>query len=189
MKDLLLLDLPTFGIFATLIIISALVFWRFRRNQPRTLESVLESIAYKQLKQLVIPKLDEGEIQIDYLVLTTEGFLVIEVKDVYGAVFGGDKVDSWTVINHENRFTFRNPQPALTERVDAVRQIVRQVPVAGRIVFLDGADFTKGIPNLVTNLDNLQVDFSDPDKDAAKAKIKAFIPYWEQIEAGQIYSE
>ena len=117
-----------------------------------------------------------------------EGFLVIEVKDVYGAVFGGDKVDSWTVINHENRFTFRNPQPALTERVDAVRQIVRQVPVAGRIVFLDGADFTKGIPNLVTNLDNLQADFSDPDKDAAEAKIKAFIPYWEQIEAGQIYS-
>mgnify|MGYP001265548313 CR=1 FL=1 len=69
MKDLLLLDLPTIGIFVTIIIVLALVFWRFRRNQPRTLESVLESIAYKQLKQLVIPKLDEGEIQIDYLVL------------------------------------------------------------------------------------------------------------------------
>lgn len=189
MKDLLLLDFPTIGTFATIIIISVLVFRRFRRNQPRTLESVLDSIAYKQLKQLVIPKFDEGEIQIDYLVLTAEGFLVIEVKDVDGAVFGGDKVDSWAVINHENRFTFRNPQPALCERVDAVRQIVRQVPVAGRIVFLDGADFTKGIPSLVTNLDNLQADFNESDKDAAKAKIKAFIPYWEQIEARLIYSE
>ena len=55
-----------------------------------------------------------------------------------------------------------------------MRQIVREVPVAGRIVFLDGADFTKGVPSMVTTLDDLMDEFGEPDKAAAEVKIEAF---------------
>ena len=61
---------------------------------------------------------------IDYLLLTTKGLLILEVKDVQGIVFGGDKMQDWTVINAERRYTFSNPQPALYDRIAAVRQIV-----------------------------------------------------------------
>ncbi|MDA0679857.1 MAG: nuclease-related domain-containing protein [Proteobacteria bacterium] len=166
-------------------LLALLISWlviRSRRGRVRTLESVLDAISFEHIQGLVIPKADEGEIQIDHLILTAQGLLIIEVKDVQGTVFGSDKMQDWTVISDENRFTFSNPQPALYDRIAAVRQIVRQVPVAGRIVFLDGAKFTKGVPKLVCNLDELYAEFGELDKSAAKVKIEAFIPHWEQIQ-------
>ena len=162
---------------------------RRRRGRPRTLASVINSIAFERLQGLVIPKADEGEIQIDHLILTAQGLLIIEVKEVRGTVFGSDKMQDWTVIADDKRFTFSNPQPALYDRIAAVRQIVRQVPVAGRIVFLDGANFTKGVPGLVCNLDELLQEFGEQDKAAAKVKIEAFRPHWEQIQSGADPSE
>ncbi len=170
------------GIALVAIVIIAFVVYR-RRHRPRTLESVLNNIAFERIEGLIIPKADEGEIQIDHLVLTAQGLLIIDIKDVQGVVFGSDKMDAWTVISDDKRFTFNNPQPALYDRIAAVRQIVRQVPVAGKVVFLDGAEFKKGIPGMVANLDELQAEFGDWDKDAAKIKIEAFMPHWEQIKA------
>ena len=165
---------------------SLLIIWllvRRRRAVPRTLASVINDIAFARIQGLVIPEVYEGEIQIDYLVLTAQGLLIVEVKDVVGAVFGSDKIQDWTVIGENSRFTFGNPQPALYDRVAAVRQIVRHVPVTGRIVFLDGATFTKGVPSMVCSLDELRSEFAEEDKAAANAKIDAFKPHWEQIQA------
>lgn len=167
-------------VLAVALILVAVLLYR-RRGRGRTLQSVLERIAFERIDGLVIPKADEGEIQIDYLVLTAQGLLVIDIKDVTGTVFGSDKMEQWTVMGKDNRFTFSNPQHALYDRIAAVRQIVRQVPVAGRIVFLDGATFTKGVPDLVCNLDELQSEFGESDRDAARAKIEAFMPHWERI--------
>lgn len=166
--------------------VALLVAWlviRRRRGRRRTLESVLNDIAYERIEKLVIPKADEGEIQIDHLVLTAQGLLIIDIKDVSGNVFGSDKMENWTVISDEKRFTFSNPQPALYDRIAAVRQIVRQVPVSGKVVFLDGATFTKGVPGMVATLEELEEEFGDWDKDAAKIKIEAFMPHWEHIKA------
>ena len=62
-----------------------------------------------------------------------------------------------------------------------MRQVVRQVPVAGRILFLDGAEFTKGVPGLVCTLDELAAEFGETDKRAASYKIEAFRPHWELL--------
>ncbi len=160
-----------------------LLLYRRRRRRQRSVDRVVKSIAYEYLSNLIIPKADEGEIQIDHLILTAEGLLVIDVKEVSGIVFGSDKMQDWTVINSDRRFTFANPQPALFDRIAAVRQIVRQVPVTGRILFLDDAEFTKGVPGLVCKLDDLVVEFGEKDKLAAKAKIEAFKPHWDVITA------
>jgi len=170
------------GAVAVLLLIAWLVIRR-RRGRRRTLESVLNDIAYERIEKLVIPKADEGEIQIDHLVLTAQGLLIIDIKDVTGNVFGSDKMEHWTVISNESRFTFSNPQPALYDRIAAVRQIVRQVPVSGKVLFLDGASFTKGVPGMVATLEELEEEFGDWDKEAAKIKIEAFMPHWEQIKA------
>jgi Nuclease-related domain len=157
------------------------VILRVVRAKRGGLQHALQEISFDRLEGLVIPSADEGEILIDFLLLTTHGLLILEVKDVKGTVFGGDKLQDWTVINHERRYTFSNPQPALYDRIAAVRQVVRDLPVAGRILFLDGAEFTKGTPALVSNLSQLVSDFGEPDKKAAKFKIEAFKPHWELI--------
>lgn len=183
MSDILQFDANPW-LLPILIVLALLLVWllyRLIRGRKCDLETVLADISYERIDGLVIPSADEGEILLDYLLLTSQGLLILEVKDVQGIVFGGDKMQDWTVIGDDRRYTFPNPQPALYDRIAAVRQIVRQVPVAGRILFLDGADFTKGVPGLVCSLSELRSEFSEPDKAAAKIKIEAFMSHWEMI--------
>ena len=169
------------ALLAVLLLLIIWLLYRYIRGSGSKLQRVLDEIAFERIEKLVIPSADEGEIQVDHLLLTSQGLLILEIKDAEGAVFGGDKMQDWTVISDDRRYTFSNPQPALYDRIAAVRQIVRQVPVAGRVLFLDGAEFTKGVPGLVCTLDELSAEFGEPDKKAANYKIEAFRPHWELI--------
>jgi hypothetical protein len=163
------------------LLLALLAVYQRRYRKARRLKKVLGSIAYDRIDELIIPNADEGEIQIDHLLLTAEGLLIVDIKDVNGAVFGSDKMQDWTVISDDHRFTFSNPQHALYDRIAAVRQIVRQVPVTGRILFLDGAEFKKGVPGLVCTLDSMLSEFSEKDRAVGKSKIEAFKPHWDLI--------
>ena len=163
------------------LLLALLAVYQRRYRKARRLRKVFNAIGYDRVDELVIPNADEGEIQIDHLLLTAEGLLIVDIKDVDGAVFGSDKMQDWTVIANEHRFTFSNPQHALYDRIAAVRQIVRQVPVTGRILFLDGAEFKKGVPGLVCTLDSMLSEFSEADRAVGKSKIEAFIPHWDLI--------
>jgi hypothetical protein len=181
METLLASDnLPWVG--GGLIVVMLLVWWLYRRTRDGSrLKRILGEISHDRIDALVIPNGDDGEIQIDHLLLTSQGLLIVDIKDAAGTVFGSDKMTEWTVISEDRRYTFSNPQEALYDRIAAVGHIVRQVPVAGRILFLDGAEFTKGVPSLVTNLDELLDEFGEPDKAAAKFKIEAFKPHWDLV--------
>jgi hypothetical protein len=164
--------------FALLIVVW--VLYR-RRNSGSRLKKVLNEISHDRIDDLLIPNGDEGEIQIDHLLLTSQGLLIVDIKEAVGTVFGSDKMKEWAVISDERRYKFSNPQAALYDRIAAVRHIVRQVPVAGRILFFDGAEFTKGVPSLVSNLDELLEEFGEADKAAAKVKVDAFRPHWDLV--------
>lgn len=183
MRDLLQEDIYAIYLLPLLLVVVLLLWLLYRRRATKglTLSNVLNDIAFERVDGLVLPNVDEGEIQIDHLLLTAQGLLIIDIKDVKGVVFGSDKMQDWTVISDDRRFTFTNPQPALFDRIAAVRHIVRQVPVAGRILFLDGAEFTKGVPGLAATLQDLQDEFGDSDKSAAKIKIEAFRQHWEAL--------
>ncbi|HEX5787229.1 MAG TPA: nuclease-related domain-containing protein [Woeseiaceae bacterium] len=155
--------------------------WRWYARRGTRLDQVLEQIGFDRIRNLVLPNGDDGEILIDQLLLTAQGLLVLEVKNVQGTVFGSDKMQDWTVIAADRRFTFPNPQPGLYDRIAAVRDIVRQVPVAGRILFLDGAAFPKGVPQLVSTLDELAVQFGEHNELSAHVKVEAFLPHWEAL--------
>ncbi len=170
--------------FLPLLLVVLLVVWLlYRRSQrrPRTVEQVIKTISFDYLSNIIVPNADEGEIHLDHLLLTAEGLLIIDVKEVEGVVFGSDKMQDWTVIAKDRRYTFSNPHPGLLDRIAAVRQIVRQVPVTGRILFLDGAEFTKGRPDLAASLDDLLDEFGEADELSATAKIDAFKPHWDSL--------
>ncbi|MDH4046577.1 MAG: NERD domain-containing protein [Gammaproteobacteria bacterium] len=184
MSDILPFEISAIQLLPSIALLALLVLWlvyRRRSSRSRTLASVLKQIGFERIDNLVIPNGDEGEIQIDHLLLTANGIVIIHVKDVIGTVFGSDKMQDWTVISEDRRFTFANPQPALYDRIAAVRQIVREVPVAGRVLFLDEAEFTKGVPGLVCSLDDLLDEFGENDRTSAKVKVEAFRPHWERI--------
>ncbi|MDH3364048.1 MAG: NERD domain-containing protein [Gammaproteobacteria bacterium] len=174
---------------AVAILLLIWLAYRVIRRRKNSLRRAFNEISFERIEGLIIPSADEGEIQIDQLLLTSQGLLIVDIKDVQGTVFGSDKMQDWTVIGDERRYTFSNPQPMLYDRIAAVRQVVRQVPVAGRILFLDGAEFTKGVPGLVCTLEDLVEEFGEPDKKAAKFKIEAFRPHWELIKKAAISAD
>ena len=177
-----LVDSPWFfPLLAVAGLLLAVLLWRLIVRRRTPLDKAIADIAFERIEGLVVPNADEGEIQIDQLLLTSQGLLILEIKQVQGKVFGSDKMSDWTVMADDRRFTIPNPQPALYDRIAAVRQIVREVPVEGRVLFLDGAEFTKGVPSLACSLEQLVAEFGEPDKDAARFKIEAFKPHWELI--------
>jgi hypothetical protein len=189
MADMLtVVQTPWFGLLVIIVLIGAWLFYRHRRAGDR-LKRILGEIGHDRIDNLLIPNGDEGEIQIDHLLLTSQGLLIVDIKDAVGTVFGSDKMTEWTVISDERRYTFANPQAALYDRIAAVRHIVRQVPVAGKILFLDGAKFTKGVPSMVSSLDQLLDEFGEADKAAAKVKVDAFKPHWDLVRKAALGSE
>jgi len=183
-------DRITWLVAAGLVLVLLLLWWIYRRSRSGSrLQRVLDDIGYDRIDGVLLPNGDEGEIQIDHLLLTSRGLLIVDIKDVNGTVFGSDKMENWTVISDKHRFTFANPKPALYDRIAAVRQIVRQVPVEGRLVFLDGAKFTKGVPEMVARIDDLHREFHEADKAAVKFKIEAFKPHWDLVRKAALGSE
>jgi len=181
MAELLLAEYAELLVAIGIVLLLAIWILYRRRNSGNRLKKILDEISHDRIDNLLIPNGDEGEIQIDHLLLTSQGLVIVDIKDAVGTVFGSDKMKEWAVISGGRRYTLANPQAALYDRIAAVRHIVRQVPVAGRILFLDGAEFPKGVPSLVSNLDKLFEEFGDADKSAAQVKINAFRPHWDLI--------
>jgi hypothetical protein len=85
---------------------------------------------------------------------------------VTGLIFGGDQMSDWTVMGRGHRYTFDNPQPALYDRIAAVKAIVGDAPVEGRLLFSNVGKFTKGMPKWVLMLDGIEVEFPVVDGQA-----------------------
>lgn len=159
--------------------------WRWwRRRRQSSIADVLKAIAVERLEDVLVPDGMGGEIHIEHLLLTAHGILVVNVKRYRGVVFASERMDLWTAIDSGERSTFQNPLPTLYDRVAAVRQLVRDIDVAGFVVFPSLADFSKGRPRDVTLPDDLLEHYAKPDDKADIGRLtEAFEPHWEKIRA------
>lgn len=151
------------AILAVLLVVSAVGFFGFRfwqrRSRRKALLLRLDRIAYDAAHQVLVPDGMGGFIHIDHLLFTQKGMVVLDTRRVIGVIFGGDQMSEWTVMSRKHRFTFDNPQPALYDRVAAVKMLAGDAPVEGRLVFSNLGKFTKGMPKWVLMLDDLEVEF------------------------------
>ena len=152
-----------------------------RRLRRKGLLARLERIGYQAAHQVLVPDGMGGFIHIDHLLLTPRGVLVLDTRRVAGLIFGGDQMSDWTVMGRR-RFTFDNPQPALYDRVAAVKALVGDVPVEGRLLFSNLGKFTKGKPKYVLMLDGIEVEF--PVVDRTQTDFPEYAPYlsaWKRL--------
>jgi len=159
----------------------AVGMWRRRRGDR--LRDVLAAIRIDARTDVTLPDGNGGQIHVEHLIFTAKGLLVLDVKRTTGIVFASDGMQEWTSINKQRRFTFQNPQPALLDRVAALRLIARDIPVAGYVVFLADADFSKGRPTHVIKPEELRERYAKPDRAELERVIDAFSPRWEQVVA------
>lgn len=161
--------------------------WR-RRRARRRLVHAITSTGYEHLADVLVPDGNGGTYHVDFLVLTSRGILVVDLRDVAGNVFGGDQMTDWTVMNGPARHTFANPQGALYDRIAAVKAVAGEVPVEGRIVFTRRARFPKGLPKWTLPVDALRAEFPPADRGLFEAALTHFRPGWVALEAATLPS-
>jgi hypothetical protein len=141
--------------------------WRwYRQYRMRSaLRAAVTAAGSDHLVDMLVPDGMGGGFHVDFLLLTTRGILVIDLRDVQGNIFGGDQMAEWTVMDGPRRFTFTNPQSALYDRIAAVRGVAGEVPVEGRIVFTRRGKFPKGLPKFTLMVDSLNAEFPGGEHD------------------------
>jgi len=156
------------GLGAAVLLLLVLGFFGVRAYQRRarrkSLLVRLERVALAAAHQVLVPDGMGGFIHIDHVLLTPRGILVLDTRRVAGLIFGGDQMSDWTVMGRGHRYTFDNPQPALYDRIAAVKAVVGDAPVEGRLLFSNVGKFTKGIPKWVVMLDGIEVEFPVVDQ-------------------------
>jgi hypothetical protein len=153
------------------------------RRRRSALSRALRGVSIDRLQNVLLPDGMGGQIQVEHLLLTASGVVVIDVKEFEGKIFAGERMAEWTVIAQRGRFTFPNPLPALYDRVAALKQIVHEVPVFGLVLFGAQADFTKGRPRDVVLPGDLVERCQKPEPDDLERLLVAFTPHWERVKA------
>jgi hypothetical protein len=169
---------------AGLIAVVALVGWLvWRRRGGPEVKKALEAVAIDRLQNVLLPDGMGGLIQVEHLLLTGQGLVVLDAKSFSGTIFASERMAEWTVIGKQGRFTFPNPLGTLYDRVAALRQLVRDVPVAGYVLFAGGADFTKGRPRDVLSAAELVERYRRPEQQDLERLLVAFAPHWDRVKA------
>ena len=154
--------------------------WLRQVRARRAIDNVISSVAYDELRNVLLPTGTGDQIHVHYLLLTQHGLLVIDLFDVQGVIFAGEKMAQWSVFGPKRHHTFTNPLPMLEDRVMAVRQLAGETPVHGRIVFSMRGEFPKGRPESVIRLDELQDGFPVVERSPGGVAA-AFAPVWDRI--------
>src|SRR5262245_50194526 len=134
-------ELPptTWALVAAAIVVGwimASAWGAYRKHTARkVLISTVTAASTDHMADVLVPDGMGGSFHLDFLLLTPQGILVIDLRDVAGNTFGGDQMTEWTVIDGAQRYTFLNPQSALYDRIAAVKAVAGDVPVEGRVVF------------------------------------------------------
>jgi hypothetical protein len=171
-------------IFGLAIIGAAVYYIREHVRQlraRRAIDNVISSVAYEELRNVLLPTGSGEQMHMNCVLLTQKGLVVIDLFDVAGMIFAGEKMEQWSVFGPKRHLTFTNPLPMLYDRIAVVQHLVGEhVPVVGRIVFSMRGEFPKGRPETVIRLDELQDEFPVVDKTPGGAAA-AFAPVWSQV--------
>jgi len=155
--------------------------WYGHYRARKALRVAVTGGAADHLIDTLVPDGMGGGFHIDFLLLTTRGVVVIDLRDVTGNIFGGDQMAQWTVMDGPHRFTFTNPQSALYDRIAAVKAVAGDVPVEGRIVFTRRGRFPKGLPKWTLMLDGLRAEFPTTEFTAPSESDARLREAWQRL--------
>lgn len=101
----------------------------------------------------------DGTTQIDHILFTQNGILVIETKHYSGWLFVNEKQKEWTQVLYKIKHRFQNPMLQNNMHVLAVRKILDFIPeeqIQGVVVFTGDAQFKTEMPIGVIQINQLE---------------------------------
>lgn len=163
-------------------------WYRQHRERERRRRRI-EAVSLDHLRDVCVPDGSGGVMHIDYLLLTPRGLLLLDIRDIPGNVFGSDPMVEWTVMQGARRFTLANPQPAMYDRIAALKSLAGDVPIEGRIVFGAGSVFPKGLPRMTLREESLEAEFPLLDRAQAEQLVESWREVWNTLRTSLAPSE
>jgi hypothetical protein len=184
---------PPFGLTQTqfvlvalgVIVVALLLFFGgrayvVRRREERKVARVTAGAA-DFLRNVLVPDGNGGDFHLDFVLLTSRGIVVIDMRDIIGIVFGGDQMTAWTLMSGASRTTFINPQAGLYDRIASVKAIATDTPIEGRIVFTRRAKFPKGLPRFTVMLESIGAEFPRLGVAELEISVSTYRPGWQKL--------
>jgi nuclease-like protein len=154
--------------------------WVVRRRDARRVARVTAGAA-DYLRNVLVPDGNGGDYHLDFVLLTSRGVVIIDMRDFSGIVFGGDQMTAWTLMSGPSRTTFVNPQAGLYDRIASVKAIATDTPVEGRIVFTKRAKFPKGLPRFTVMLESVAAEFPKLGAAELEIAVSKYRPGWAKL--------
>lgn len=174
----------------SIIIVILISIWViYRRRAGRSIDSRLRRVSYDLLQHFIIPDGDDGEIHIEYALLTGRGVIVLDIEQVEGTIFGSNTMEDWTVLSDRRRFTFSNPQHALFDRMAAVKRLLPNIPVTGYVAFSNKASFSKGQPSNVIMLNDLVDELLSEIADHQADQMEVYQIQWDTLRSEAVAAQ
>ena len=138
--------------------------WRFPTFQnsgearvSRVLLSHFRPPDYHLMNHVTI-RMDDGTTQVDHILISRFGVLVIETKDYNGWIFANAADATWTQVLYRRRSQFQNPTFQNRRHVRAVQRLLDFLPpeaITSVVVFSGDAEFKTEIPQGVIAIGQL----------------------------------
>jgi hypothetical protein len=140
-----------------LLLLALFLSWRPLRLlwQAHRRQRLISGYGVARLDNVVLDDGIGGQKVLEHILLTPQGLLVLLPRHCDGALFGGDKINSWTQMAGGKSFHFDNPLHQLQELLATLRYQLPGIPVEGQVLFSGSCRFPKGRPGRILLLDEL----------------------------------
>ncbi|MFA5667770.1 MAG: nuclease-related domain-containing protein [Balneolaceae bacterium] len=158
------------GIASLIIIITFITGFYLGRKRKYRIENIGEAAVRRILTNYcqkstahllnnITLEYGDGTTQIDHILITQNGILVIETKHYSGWLFANEKQKRWTQVIYKVKTRFQNPILQNRMHVRAVQKLLDFIPdeqIQGLVVFTGDAVFKTEIPPGVIKLSKLE---------------------------------
>lgn len=152
-----------------LLVLLLIMYKKRNRTATSKMNEILRPHILDEIKEIIIPDGIGGLLEVEHMILTEQGLLLIETYPMSGNLFGADTIDQWTQIVDGRSYKFANPLRHIRTSRQAIKALAPKVPVFCRIIFNANSVFPKGKPDDVSVLTSLSDDMNAMKSEPALA--------------------
>jgi len=135
-----------------------LAYKKWKGTPEHQMHTILKPYAREEIKNIIIPDGIGGLLEIEHLILTDHGLLLIETYPMSGNLFGAETIDQWSQIVEGRSYKFANPLRHIRTSRQALKALSPNTAIFCRIIFNANSVFPKGKPDEVSVVNSLADD-------------------------------
>lgn len=139
------------------LVIAVLLYRKLRSYYSKSnYARLINKISKHSLRNVIVPDAVEGASLIDWVILTPEGILILNIMNYRGMIFASENIHQWTQVVARRSYTFENPLQQLDIDVVTIKTLAPGINVKGYVVFDYDSHFPKGRPKNVTTIGEIK---------------------------------